>query len=218
MGEQSSSKEEQIRLYDEDIREPLFDYLEERFGKIRIFEEKRIGRSRADSIMLTEESIVGIEIKSDVDTYERLKKQVRNYNRFADFNYVVIGKRHAKHIEEHVPEQWGILLAKEEKGTVHITEVRGALENPKRKKEIQITMLWRPELQRILAMNHLPVYKQKSKAFVQQKLLDKVDWVLLKSQMCEEMFERDYTLWDEELEQWKSQEYAPTHGKSEALM
>ena len=27
-------------LYDCDIREPLFDYLEERFGKARMFEEK----------------------------------------------------------------------------------------------------------------------------------------------------------------------------------
>ncbi|WP_330617406.1 hypothetical protein [[Clostridium] symbiosum] len=33
-------------LYDRDIREPLFDYLEERFGKTRMFEEKIIGRSR----------------------------------------------------------------------------------------------------------------------------------------------------------------------------
>ena len=67
-------------------------------------------------------------------------------------------------------------------------------------------MLWRPELQRILALNQLPVYKQKSKAFVQQKLLEKVEWDILKSQMCEELFERDYTLWEEELEQWKSGE------------
>ncbi len=36
-------------LYDCDIREPLFDYLEERFGKARMFEEKIIGKSRADS-------------------------------------------------------------------------------------------------------------------------------------------------------------------------
>ena len=29
-------------LYDKDIREPLFDYLEEYYGKIRILEEKEI--------------------------------------------------------------------------------------------------------------------------------------------------------------------------------
>lgn len=41
-------------LYDCDIREPLFDYLEERFGKARMFEEKIIGKSRADVLMVTE--------------------------------------------------------------------------------------------------------------------------------------------------------------------
>ena len=64
-------------LYDRDIRESLFDYLEERFGKTRMFEEKIIGRSRADIIMLTERQLIGLEIKSDADTYERLKRQIQ---------------------------------------------------------------------------------------------------------------------------------------------
>ena len=51
-------------------------------------------------------------------------------------------------------------------------------------------MLWRPEIQNILEKNHLPRYKQKSKKFVQQIIIDKVEWKRLKLQMCEEMFER----------------------------
>ena len=31
-------------LYDRDIREPLFDFIEEEYGKIRILEEKRTDR------------------------------------------------------------------------------------------------------------------------------------------------------------------------------
>ena len=42
-------------LYDKDIRDPLFDFLEERCGKIRIIEEKTMGRSRADVLMVTPE-------------------------------------------------------------------------------------------------------------------------------------------------------------------
>jgi len=34
-------------LHDRDIREPLFEFLEDSFGKIRILEEKTMGRSRA---------------------------------------------------------------------------------------------------------------------------------------------------------------------------
>lgn len=106
---------DKVILYDRDIREPLFDYLEERFGKTRMFEEKVMGRSRADVLMLTEELIVGLEIKSDADTYERLKRQVKDYDKYCDLNYVVIGSSHARHVAEHIPDHWGILVIKEEK-------------------------------------------------------------------------------------------------------
>ena len=69
-------------LYDRDIREPLFDFLEERYGKIRILEEKIIGGARADLIMITPGLLYGIEIKSDADTYTRLKRQTEYYNLF----------------------------------------------------------------------------------------------------------------------------------------
>ena len=35
-------------MLDQEMREPLFDYLDENFGKIRILEEKVIRGSRAD--------------------------------------------------------------------------------------------------------------------------------------------------------------------------
>lgn len=185
-------------LYDKDIREPLFDYLEERFGKTRMFEEKIIGRSRADILMLTEKQIIGLEIKSDADTYERLKRQIRDYNKYCDENYVVIGKSHEKHIEEHIPKEWGVLTVAVEGTEIRIEEKRPSMPNPKMKKELQITLMWRPELQRLLEINYLPKYRQKSKRFVQQKLLEKMDYEKLKLQMCEELFERDYNLWGEE--------------------
>ena len=46
---------EKLTLHDKDIREPLFDFLEETYGKIRILEEKTTGRARADVVMITEE-------------------------------------------------------------------------------------------------------------------------------------------------------------------
>ena len=50
-----------MMLLDKDIREPLFEFLEERYGKVRILEEKTVGRSRADVVMVIPEKIVGIE-------------------------------------------------------------------------------------------------------------------------------------------------------------
>ena len=68
---------EKLILHDKDIREPLFDFLEEMFGKSRILEEKQTGNVRADVVMITPTLLYGIEIKSDADTYERLDKQVK---------------------------------------------------------------------------------------------------------------------------------------------
>ena len=76
-------------LHDKDLREPLFLFLEEHFGKNRIFGEKTIGRARADVVMVTPDSLYGIEIKSDADTYARLASQVRYYNKYFDRNILV---------------------------------------------------------------------------------------------------------------------------------
>lgn len=71
-------------MHDKDIREPLFDFLEETYGKVRIIEEKQMGRSRADIVMVLPEALAGIEIKSDADTYARLGRQVKDYDLYFD--------------------------------------------------------------------------------------------------------------------------------------
>lgn len=95
-------------LLDRDIREPLFLFLEETYGKVRILEEKVTGRARADLVMITPELLYGIEIKSDADTYARLSRQVRNYDRYYDRNIIVAGTSHAAHVREHVPLNGGV--------------------------------------------------------------------------------------------------------------
>ncbi len=49
-----------MKIHDSDIREPLFEHLEDIFGKIRIKEEKTMERSRADIVMVTPDSLYGI--------------------------------------------------------------------------------------------------------------------------------------------------------------
>ena len=73
-------------LRDKDIREPLFDFLDEIYGKNRIIEEKTMGKSRADVVMVTPDALYGIEIKSDADTYARLSRQVKDYDKYYDYN------------------------------------------------------------------------------------------------------------------------------------
>ncbi len=184
-------------LYDKDIREPLFEYLEITYGKIRILEEKKTGRSRADVVMILPDALVGIEIKSDADTYARLKKQVRDYDKYYDKNYVVVGSTHAIHVREHIPTWWGIISVEEMEGGIDFYPVREAGENPKVDWKKKMGILWRMELAHIQKLNNMPKYTGKSKAFVVEKMLQKVPEDILKKQICEELFERDYTIFTE---------------------
>ena len=187
-------------LLDKDIREPLFDFLEERFGKIRIIEEKNMGRSRADVVMVTDDAVWGIEIKSDADSYTRLERQVKDYDRFFDRNLVVVGSTHALHVSEHVPDWWGILSVEEEEGEdgADFYLVRESAVNPKLELRNKLSLLWRPELKHIQEINEMPAYKQKSKEFVIGKIAErfegtKEDRRRLDQQISFELFERDYT-------------------------
>ena len=183
-------------LLDADIREPLFDYLEQYYGKVRFLEEKVTGKSRADVVMVLPGKVCGIEIKSDADSYTRLAAQVKNYDKYYDENYLVVGSTHALHASEHVPAYWGIISVVLVNVKVDFYRVREAEPNPKVKLKSKISLLWKSEFSHILAENKMPKYAQKSKKFIAEKLIDKVPEEILHTQISEELFERDYTIYD----------------------
>ena len=195
-------------LKDQDIREPLFDFFDEKFGKVRIIEEKQIAKSRADVMLVLEEKLIGVEIKSDADTYARLARQVKAYNKFFDYNYVVVGSSHSKHIEEHVPEYWGIIGAISKEESVEFNVLREPEINKRAqrtyKMKRKLSILWRPELSHIQEINGMPKYKQRSKDFVITKIMEKVPWDLLHRQISEELFQRDYNTISEAIKEWRS--------------
>ena len=195
-------------LKDQDIREPLFDFFDEKFGKVRIIEEKQIAKSRADVMLVLEEKLIGVEIKSDADTYARLARQVKDYNKFFDYNYVVVGSSHSKHIEEHVPEYWGIIEAISKEESVEFNVLREPEINKRAqrtyKMKRKLSILWRPELSHIQEIDGMPNYKQRSKDFVITKIMEKVPWDLLHRQISEELFQRDYNTISEAIKEWRS--------------
>ena len=202
---------EKMVLKDQDIREPLFDYLEARYGKVRILEELVMGKSRADILMVTETDIIGIEIKSDADTYARLERQVKDYDLFFDRNIVVVGSTHGLHIREHVPAHWGVVTVEDAGSALDFYELRETDVNPKVKLERKLSLFWRPELYALQQMFGMPKYKEKSKTFVIGKI---VEWAdkgnihpeVLQEEMCRLLFERDYTTIGEEIREYKKGE------------
>ncbi len=195
-------------LKDRDIREPLFYFLEERYGKVRILEEKSIGASRADAVMITDDAIFGIEIKSDADTYTRLARQVKDYDSYYDKNIVVVGSTHAHHIREHVPEHWGVITVEMEGDNYDFYVLREPSENTGVTVRKKLEFLWRPELARLQDMHEMPKYADKSKSFVVDKIASrveehKIDENAIQREICELLFERDYNTIFEEINRYR---------------
>ena len=203
-------------VYDRDIREPLFCFLEREYGKCRILEEKNTGSSRADVVMVTEHALYGIEIKSDADSYTRLAGQVRDYDRFYDRNIVVVGTRHAMHIEEHVPAHWGIITAEppEDKAggleEMDLYYLRRPKDNPKVSWKNKLSLLWRPELAKIQERHGMHKYKDRSKDYVIERITalipDRIGEENLQAEICEILLERDYTKVTETLAEYRKSE------------
>ena len=179
-------------MLDHEMREPLFDFLDEHFGKIRTIEEKVIRDSRADVLGVLDGYIVGFEIKSDHDTYTRLKTQVEDYDRVCDFCYIVVGESHRQHVAEHVPEHWGIIVMSAEDTRLD----RGADDNPHADIHEQMKLLWKTEMFQLLDMNGCPKYRSKSRAFLREYLAEHIPEEVLKKQMTDLIFERDYTVFE----------------------
>ncbi len=191
---------ERPMLYDEDIRILLFDYLDRRFPKVRTFEEKAMGHSRSDVIALLPRTIVGIEIKSDADSYTRLVTQVKDYDKYFDINYIVVGSSHVMGVREHVPPYWGILVVDQTEEEPIIRQVRSAKPNPKVKLKTQLVFMWKRELRMLLKVNKLGIYEKGSRRTMERALLAFVPHDMLKKQMCYMLFERDYSIFEKDTE------------------
>ncbi len=184
-------------LKDPEIRDGLFLFLEEKAGKVRFFEETRIGSSRADVVMVAEDGLTGIEIKSDADSYSRLPRQIRDYDAFFESNLLVVGSTHASHAAEHIPPHWGILTVNREGGSLDWYELRAPKKSGKAALKNRLRLLWRREMAQIQKKNGLFAYRKKSRAFVERYLLDSLSPEKLESDLIEALFERDYTIFED---------------------
>ncbi len=173
------------------LRDALCEFLEEKYGKIRFLEEKNIGKVRADMIAVLPNGLCGIEIKSHSDSYSRLANQIKGYDRFCDFSYLAAGSIHTR-AAEHIPAEWGV-ISMTVRGGVTFSVEREPLQNKKDPLNAQLSLLWRNELADILSAEKLPKYTGKSKKFIIDTLLARIPHDRLKLRLCDALFERDYT-------------------------
>ena len=179
-------------MQDKEIRKILIEYLKIQHEDHRIYQEKNIGTAVCD-VMLVTDHLSGFEIKSDCDNYERLPRQVHAYDLMFDKNYIAVGVSHINSIKTKVPTHWGI-LAVDSSG---IRSIREAKRNKSVKRTHQLNLLWKLELKNLLLKNQLPVYAQKSKAFLRDVISREVPTDTLGPQIATELLNRDESLFDE---------------------
>ena len=181
-------------MVDKEIREVLCNYIDEHYNKVRIMDEFVIGDSRADIVTITNR-MTGYEIKGDTDTYARLPLQVKEYSRFFQENYLVVGINHKESAEKHIPNHWGILNVYTINECSKIETIRTSeiIKNSTIIKN-QLGLLWRNELVNILKNNGLKKCTGKTKSFICKYLWENVLPGKLLENICDELFERDYTV------------------------
>jgi hypothetical protein len=93
-----------------------------------ILNEFRVGSCKADIVILNGTATV-YEIKSDLDTLNRLEQQISEYRKvFASVN-VITGENYIESVQKIVPEDVGILMLS---NRYQISTIRKAIDSPER--------------------------------------------------------------------------------------
>ena len=188
------------KLKDEQMRSVLFEYYEARGTRQRFFEEFCFGhKTRADALLVTESEMIGFEFKSDKDTLSRLARQIHDYERFCDRNYLVTGLKFKEKAPEEVPEHWGIYcIYLDDNESIQLECIRKAQTNQKRMRlHNQLRLLWRSELIPIIRKYKLGGVSAKNKLELVRTMEHNLSKDMLRQELLEALIERDYTQYQE---------------------
>lgn len=153
----------------------------------KIIEELGIthGAARVD-IAVVNGTIHGYELKSDMDTLDRLPEQMEIYNSVLDQVTLVAGKSHIYEAIKIIPDWWGITMARvvNSNGTISFYKIREAEKNPNQESIAVASLLWKKEALNILeergkargmrSKTRNVIYRRLAEALDHQTLREKV--------------------------------------------
>ena len=184
---------EDYKLSDKDVRKIIYDSFSGRNEESRILEEFPMGDSRADMLLVTKTKLIGLEIKSDRDTFVRLERQIRDYEKFFDTNYLVVGTYHVEEALRTVPAHWGIYEVYEAADGNYVVElVRGASMALKDNTEEKLYLLWRNELMKIVREYRLAKGNLQRKDKMISKITGGLTVPVIQGEICSALLEREY--------------------------
>jgi len=105
--------------------------------------EVKAKTSRTDFLVINGDT-KSFEVKSKIDTLNRLKKQVEDYGDVFEYNTVVIDKTHLEKVIELIPDYYGVWYYEKSKKVIY----REAKYSPKINAKEQLTLMNKKELQK----------------------------------------------------------------------
>lgn len=128
------------------------------------------GQSRID-IAVVNGSLMGYEIKSELDTLNRLPLQQEIYNKILDYITIVSYTSHLKHIENIIPEWWGIIEVKKENESFSFVTHKKPTRNQNLDGYSIAQLLWKNEALEILEdLNLAHGVRSKPRSFIWKRL------------------------------------------------
>lgn len=126
----------------------------------------------------------GFELKSELDTLERLPQQRDIYSKVLDRVTLVVAEKHVKHANEIVPDWWGLCVASSSEKGVLLTKERC----PKMNEEIDprklASLLWRDEgLKTLDTYNAAAGVRSKPREAIYQRLSEALDLDTLRAEV-----------------------------------
>jgi hypothetical protein len=137
------------------LRDSLRSHLA-RSGTGRIVEELGIeqGAARIDVALVTDR-LLGFEIKSDRDKFDRLANQIHAYNRVFDEITLVTGMTLREEALRLLPSWWGVMAAEyDADGVVQLAVMREAQKNPLQDSLSLAMLLWKAEAIELLSIHY----------------------------------------------------------------
>lgn len=160
----------------------------------RVIEELGITHGAARVDMAVVNGVIhGYELKSDLDSLNRLPDQMRIYNSVLDQVTLVVGKNHLHEAIKIVPEWWGITIAKIVKpnGTVSFYQIREAERNPNQDRIAFASLLWRDEALNILEeRGQAQGVRSKTRKVIYERLTEVLDHKTLGAKVRERLCAR----------------------------
>ncbi|MBY3754366.1 sce7726 family protein [Azospirillum formosense] len=140
-------------LRDGDIRASLHGWLKRRHAACPdawLLSELKIPRpsARIDLAVVNGE-LAGFEIKSDVDSLTRLRRQAESYNGVFDRVYLVTTDRHIKEATTIIPNWWGVALMLHKGHEIEADLIRESGHNCHARADSILYMLHKSELDNI---------------------------------------------------------------------